>query len=35
LKPRVAPLPTLPPLLQAGNAVVGRLMAGQVPRRSR
>lgn len=31
LTPRVALWLTLPPLLWAGNAVVGRLMAGQVP----
>jgi drug/metabolite transporter (DMT)-like permease len=31
LSPRLALLMTLPPLLWAGNAVVGRLMAGQVP----
>lgn len=31
LSPRLAVLMTLPPLLWAGNAVVGRLMAGQVP----
>ena len=31
LTPRLALLMTLPPLLWAGNAVVGRLMAGQVP----
>ena len=31
LGPRLALLMTLPPLLWAGNAVVGRLMAGQVP----
>ena len=31
LRPRLALLMTLPPLLWAGNAVVGRLMAGQVP----
>ncbi|MDE2081429.1 MAG: DMT family transporter [Burkholderiales bacterium] len=31
LTPRLAGLMTLPPLLWAGNAVVGRLMAGQVP----
>lgn len=29
--PRLALLMTLPPLLWAGNAVIGRLMAGQVP----
>jgi drug/metabolite transporter (DMT)-like permease len=31
LTPRLALLLTLPPLLWAGNAVVGRLMVGQVP----
>ena len=31
LTPRLAVLMTMPPLLWAGNAVVGRLMAGQVP----
>ena len=31
LTPRVVVLLTLPPLLWAGNAVVGRLMVGQVP----
>ncbi len=31
LSPRLALLMTLPPLLWAGNAVVGKLMAGQVP----
>lgn len=31
LTPRLALLMTLPPLMWAGNAVVGRLMAGQVP----
>ncbi len=31
LTPRLAVLLTLPPLLWAGNAVVGRLMVGQVP----
>ncbi len=31
LSPRLALLMTLPPLLWAGNAVLGRLMAGQVP----
>lgn len=31
LTPRLALLLTLPPLLWAGNAVVGRLMAGSVP----
>ncbi len=31
LTPRLALLMTLPPLLWAGNAVVGRLLAGQVP----
>jgi len=31
LTPRLVALMTLPPLLWAGNAVVGRLMAGQVP----
>jgi drug/metabolite transporter (DMT)-like permease len=31
LSPRIAALMTLPPLLWAGNAVVGRLMVGQVP----
>ena len=31
LHPRVILLLTLPPLLWAGNAVVGRLMVGQVP----
>jgi drug/metabolite transporter (DMT)-like permease len=31
LTPRLMLLLTLPPLLWAGNAVVGRLMAGQVP----
>jgi drug/metabolite transporter (DMT)-like permease len=31
LTPRLAVLMTLPPLLWAGNAVVGRLMAGEVP----
>jgi drug/metabolite transporter (DMT)-like permease len=31
LTPRLAVLMTLPPLLWAGNAVVGRLMVGQVP----
>lgn len=31
LTPRLALLMTTPPLLWAGNAVVGRLMAGQVP----
>jgi drug/metabolite transporter (DMT)-like permease len=31
LTPRLALLMSLPPLLWAGNAVVGRLMAGQVP----
>jgi drug/metabolite transporter (DMT)-like permease len=31
LTPRLAILMTLPPLLWAGNAVVGRWMAGQVP----
>ena len=31
LTPRLAFLMTVPPLLWAGNAVVGRLMAGQVP----
>ena len=31
LTPRLAALLTLPPLLWAGNAVVGRLMVGQVP----
>lgn len=31
LTPRLALLLTLPPMLWAGNAVVGRLMAGQVP----
>ena len=28
---RLALLMTLPPLMWAGNAIVGRLMAGQVP----
>jgi len=31
LNPRLALLMTLPPLLWAGNAVIGRLLAGQVP----
>lgn len=31
LSPRIAVLMTLPPLMWAGNAVVGRLMVGQVP----
>lgn len=31
LSPRIAILMTLPPLMWAGNAVVGRLMVGQVP----
>jgi hypothetical protein len=31
LTPRIALLLTLPPLLWAGNAVVGRLLAGSVP----
>jgi drug/metabolite transporter (DMT)-like permease len=31
LTPRLALLMTLPPLLWAGNAVVGRLMVGHVP----
>jgi len=31
LTPRLAVLMTLPPLMWAGNAVVGRLMVGQVP----
>lgn len=31
LTPRLAALLTLPPLLWAGNAVIGRLMAGSVP----
>lgn len=31
MTPRLALLMTLPPLLWAGNAVVGRLMVGQVP----
>ncbi len=31
LSPRIALLMTLPPLLWAGNAVVGRLMVGSVP----
>ena len=31
LTPRLAFLMTLPPLMWAGNAVVGRLMAGQIP----
>jgi len=31
LSPRTAVLMTLPPLLWAGNAVVGRLLVGQVP----
>ena len=31
LTPRLAALLTLPPLMWAGNAVVGRLMVGQVP----
>ena len=31
LTPRLMVLMTLPPLMWAGNAVVGRLMAGQVP----
>ena len=31
LTPRLAALMTLPPLMWAGNAVVGRLMAGHVP----
>ncbi len=31
LTPRLALLMTLPPLLWAGNAVVGRVLAGQVP----
>ena len=31
LSPRIALLMTLPPLMWAGNAVVGRLMVGQVP----
>jgi drug/metabolite transporter (DMT)-like permease len=31
LTPRIATLMTLPPLLWAGNAVVGRLLVGQVP----
>jgi len=31
LTPRLALLLTLPPLLWAGNAIVGRLMVGQVP----
>jgi drug/metabolite transporter (DMT)-like permease len=31
LSPRLLTMLTLPPLLWAGNAVVGRLMAGQVP----
>ncbi len=31
LTPRLALLMTLPPVLWAGNAVVGRLLAGQVP----
>jgi drug/metabolite transporter (DMT)-like permease len=31
LTPRLLLLMTLPPLLWAGNAIVGRLMAGQVP----
>ena len=31
LTPRLAVLLTMPPLLWAGNAVVGRMAAGQVP----
>jgi drug/metabolite transporter (DMT)-like permease len=31
LTPRIALLMTLPPLMWAGNAIVGRLMVGQVP----
>jgi drug/metabolite transporter (DMT)-like permease len=31
LTPRIAALMTLPPLMWAGNAVVGRLMVGEVP----
>lgn len=31
LSPKIALLMTLPPLMWAGNAVVGRLMVGQVP----
>ena len=31
LDPRTALLLTLPPLFWAGNAVVGRLMVGQIP----
>lgn len=31
LTPRLAALMTLPPLMWAGNAIVGRLMVGQVP----
>lgn len=31
LTPRLALLMTMPPLMWAGNAIVGRLMAGQVP----
>jgi drug/metabolite transporter (DMT)-like permease len=31
LTPRIAALMTLPPLMWAGNAIVGRLMVGQVP----
>lgn len=31
LSPRIAILMTLPPLMWAGNAVVGRLMVGQMP----
>jgi drug/metabolite transporter (DMT)-like permease len=31
LNPRIALLMTLPPLMWAGNAIVGRLMVGQVP----
>lgn len=31
LTPRLTFLMTMPPLLWAGNAIVGRLMSGQVP----
>ena len=31
LTPRLTFLMTIPPLLWAGNAIVGRLMSGQVP----
>ena len=31
LTPRIAMLLTLPPLMWAGNAVIGRLMVGYAP----